>query len=122
MGPLALRQILKSPLARRLLFAGGVALTVIIAIVWFYNWAADKGEQTIRTEVIETTDTELRRQIDVLERALRDASARAEQSAVLNRELERQVDAIIEAANRDLESRDAVCVPSGIADRVRGLE
>lgn len=111
-------RIFGSPWTRRLLVAGGIILT----IVWFYNWAEGNGEQTIRTEVIETSSEELRRQITVLEQALRDASARAAASDELNRELERQVDAIIEAANADLDARDAVCVPADITQRLRELE
>ena len=112
------RRALSSPWTRRLLIAGGIVLT----IVWFYNWAENNGEQTIRTEVIETSDIELRRQITVLEQALRDASARAAQSAELNRELERQVNEITRFANEELPARDTVCVPSSITERLRGLE
>lgn len=113
-----LGRVFGSPWTRRFLILGGVMLT----LGWLYNWAETNGEQTIRTEVTQTTVTELRRQITVLEQALRDASARAAESAALNRELERQVDEIIAVANADLDARDRVCVGADITERLRNME
>jgi len=96
-------------------------LAVVLGVLWFYNWAENNGESSVRTEVAATSTDELQRQISVLEDALRDASARAQQSAALNRELERQVDAIRQAAQSD-PNADHVCVPADISERLRGLE
>ena len=109
-------RIFESPAARKILLATGVVLSVI----WFYNWAESKGEQAIRSEVVETTDAELRRQVEVLNTALERASAQAAQSAELNLKLERQVYEIIQ--NIDTEAGSNVCVSSAVADSLRGLQ
>jgi len=112
-----LGRITESPLLRRLLLAGGILLLVF----WVLQMAEERGGQQVRTEVIEVESQELIEQVKNLERALNAAAARAAESAAQNRELERQIDAIISDAQNAPE-RDRVVIPRDFTDRLRGLK
>jgi len=95
---------------------------LILSVIWFYSWAAGHGERSAVSAMAAAEAERVQEQYAVFKRELHKAAERAEISASLNNELERQIDEITALTNTGPDTEGWVCVSPDITERLRSME